>query len=181
MKKDENQVNKEIKRAAKLDEILESLTNHFKLLYPQKIERKIIFDALFILLTDKFNLETPGDLWRIEIEYDETLQLLSNFDFNELLNTIETEENIIPREFLMEFKVKVKSGGLIWIIHKYDPDPFPSNPHAHQLGNNIKLDLSNGKCYKGRKCIYTIKNKELLEIREFASRVFSGELPELVA
>ena len=179
MRKYDNHFNEEIKRAVKFDGILESLRCHYNLINLNKIDRHTIFDALFILQEDKYNLEHPGDLWAIEIEYDEALKLLENFDFNVILNSIETQENIIPKEFLLEFKVKVKSKGLVWIIHKYDSDPFPSNPHAHQLDNNIKLDLSNGKCYKGKRYFYTIKTKELLEIRDAASKVFDGELPKL--
>jgi hypothetical protein len=25
-------------------------------------------------------------------------------------------------------------GGEVWRVHKYDPDPFPSRPHAHCIG-----------------------------------------------
>jgi hypothetical protein len=66
---------------------------------------------------------------------------------------------------------------LIWLIHKYDKDPFPSSPHAHQVDNNIKLDLSNGKCYKVRKHVHTLNKKQLLDFREKAEKVFDGDLP----
>ena len=79
----------------------------------------------------------------------------------------------------MQFKVRIKNKGIIWIIHRYDSDPFPSSPHAHQIGNNIKLDLSNGKCYQYRKLIHVIKKKDLLQIREAAMKVYKDGLPEL--
>ena len=114
-----------------------------------------------------------------EIEYEKALKLLSDFDFDTVITQIETSENIIPENFLTEFKVRIKSKGLIWAIHRFDADPFPSNPHAHQIGNNIKLDLSNGNCYKVRQYIYTIKKKDLLLIRDAAAKVLKGDLPLL--
>jgi hypothetical protein len=115
----------------------------------------------------------------VEISYDEALHLLSDFDFNIFHKKFFSEQKILPPDLLIEYKVKIKSKGLIWIIHKYDKDPFPSNPHAHQLENNIKLDLSNGKFYKTREHICTLKKKDLLLIRAEAEKVFDGELPIL--
>ncbi len=77
----------------------------------------------------------------------------------------------------MQFKVQIKSKGLIWIMHKYDADPFPSNPHAHQMGSGIKMDLKNGKCYRKKVFVTTIKKKDLIKIRTQAVKNF--DLPEL--
>ena len=79
----------------------------------------------------------------------------------------------------MMIKVQIKSRGIIWVIHKYDADPFPSNSHAHQIDNNIKLDLSNGKCYRKREYLFSIGKKELKAIRMVANRTFKGKLPVL--
>lgn len=76
----------------------------------------------------------------------------------------------------MNYKVQIKRKG-IWLIHKYDTDPFPSNPHAHLIDSNIKLDLSNGNCYKKRELVYSIKKKDLLMIRDEAEKNF--KLPNL--
>ena len=66
---------------------------------------------------------------------------------------------------------------MIWIIHKYDAAPFPSNPHAHELGSGLKLDLSNGKCYRKKLQVHTIKKKDLIKIRNQAKNNFT--LPKL--
>ena len=179
MSKDEKQIEKELLLIEKMDEIIEMLISHFSTSHSGLIQRRQIFEALFLLLSDEYKLERPGDLWDIEIEYEKALKLLSDFDFDTVITQIETSENIIPENFLMEFKVRIKSKGLIWAIHRFDADPFPSNPHAHQIGNNIKLDLSNGNCYKVRQYIYTIKKKDLLLIRDAAAKVFKGDLPLL--
>ena len=180
MKKDENQINREFKQIENWFEIQESLAVHFNSLYSWTIDREHIFEGLYLLLADKYELEWPGDLWDVQIEYEEALKLLSEFDFNIILNKIETDVEIFPKNFLIQYKVRIKSKGLLWIIHKNDVDSFPSNPHAHQLDNNIKLDLSNGKCYKRKEHMYTIKKKDLLKIREAAANRIENDLPSLM-
>jgi hypothetical protein len=46
----------------------------------------------------------------------------------------------------IEIKEIVKYKG-IWEIHKNDKDIFPSNPHAHNKKNGLKLNLDNGELY----------------------------------
>lgn len=179
MRKSNEQVDKELASIEKLYSMQEQLAVHFSSKHDCIILREQIFKALFIRLTDKYNLEWQGDLWDVDINYDDALQLLNDFDFKVLQNNLVSSQKTLPEELLMEYKVLIKSKGLVWIIHKYDKDPFPSNPHAHQLDNNIKLDLSNGKCYKIKKCVYTISKKDLIDIREKAKKIFDGELPTL--
>jgi hypothetical protein len=45
--------------------------------------------------------------------------------------------------------------GDVWRVHKADPDPFPSRPHAHCIGGarilvGCKLHLGTAELYKGR-------------------------------
>src|SRR5690606_9759259 len=107
-----------------------------------QIDRECIFNALYLQLQNEFNFEHPVDLWNIEIDIKKAETVLTKFDFNTVLNKIETSENIIPREYLVNYKVRIKSKNKQWMIHKYDSDPFPSNPHAHLIDSNIKMDLS---------------------------------------
>ena len=180
MKLSEKEIKEKFRLIKNLDNVIDKLLDHFNSVHPNiRIEERHIFDSLFILLSDKYNLEWPGDLWDIDVDFEEAKKLLTAFDFNEIINKIEVQSEIIPRDLLIQFKVKIKSKGLIWIIHKNDKDPFPSNPHAHELDNNIKLDLSDGKCYKKKQLIYTLKKRDLLIIREEANKKFKGELPEL--
>lgn len=157
----------------KFDKILVDLAFYFK------VSRKNIFDALFLLLVDIEDLEYQGDLWDINISYEKTLTLLSQFDFNTFQNNVILEENIIPKEFAFSTKVRIKNKGETWIIHKNDLDPKPSNPHAHNLEENIKLDLSNGECFRKQKFLYKIKKKELLSIRKKAEVIYEGILPTI--
>lgn len=169
----------EIDSIEKLDNIFTILSTYYSEKHTAHINRRHIISALFILLEEKYDLRWPGDVWSINLELDEAKELLNDFDFEILLNEIETDADIIPVSIRLDRKVQFKAKGLIWIINKYDPDPFPSNPHAHQLDNNIKLDLSNGRCYKKKVHIHTINTKDLLIIRERASAVYKGELPRL--
>jgi len=101
-------------------------------------------------------------------------EYLRQFDFDELLWTI--EQDTIPtqqgsysnsgmRGDRLGFLVKTQ--GKRWYIHRYDKDPFPSDPHAHNDEDDIKLDLTNGDCYstKHKKIVRQIRLKDLLEIR----------------
>lgn len=176
--KAKNQIDIGLSKIEKLDNILETLVTHFSL-GNSAIQRGQIFEALFLLLSEEKKIERPSDFWDIDIEYEEAFNLLFDFDFATVFNKVQTSQEIIPEDLLIKFKVRIKSKGLIWAIHKNDADPFPSNPHAHQIDNNIKLDLSNGNCYRMRQHIATIKKKDLVAIRHAASKVFKGKLPNL--
>jgi hypothetical protein len=160
--------------------LLNNVADHFKQERNLDITPSNIEDALFLRLSDKYGFEWRGSLWDINISKEEAILSLTGFDFSLLNARLETDTDILPSALLLEHKVRIKSNGIIWIIHLYDKDPFPSNPHAHQLENNIKLDLSTGKCFKSRNYIHTISKKDLLEIRNKAEKVFKGKLPELL-
>ncbi|MDP3393063.1 hypothetical protein [Sediminibacterium sp.] len=159
--------------------LFESLSFRISAFKEDEIKVSDIEDALFILLSDEMGFKWRGSLWDIEISEEQAFNLLSEFDFLTLNRLIETDIDVIPEHLRIQRKARIKSGGLNWIIHLYDKDPFPSNPHAHLLDSNIKLDLSNGNCYCRRKFEYKISHKSLIEIREKAAKVFKGGLPEL--
>ncbi len=89
---------------------------------------------------------------------DKIVGLLKDFDFNKgqpiVLHTLTLSEDdgIIPDDvprMLTEKIVKVK--GEVWEIHRYDADPFPSDPHAHNYDANLKLHLKTGALYDKKK------------------------------
>ncbi len=173
----DKEANKALKKIESLDTILNDLSNYYSELGSMTISRGDIFDSLYLMLKDKFEWEHPLDFWDLDITYNEAKNVLSEFNFKAVLFKIETERDIIPSELLIQYKVHIKSKGLIWIIHKYDADPFPSNPHAHEMGSDIKMDLKNGKCYRKKQLVSIIKKKDLIIIREKAEKNFN--LPEL--
>jgi len=179
MQKNNEQVSKELGSLEKWYDVQEKLANHYTKLNGHVITRENIFNGLFIRLADKYHLEWQGDLWDLEITYEEALNYIKDFDFAVFNQKVTIDSSIIPSDLILKYKVRIKSKGLIWVIHLNDKDPFPSNPHAHQLDNNLKLDLSNGKCYKSKKFIYKINKKDLLIIRKEANKVFKGDMPVL--
>ena len=85
------------------------------------------------------------------------------------LSKVTFYHSILPDDVpgrLDEKVVKVK--GEIWSIHKYDKDPCPSNPHAHNIETGYKLHLGTGELYnyKCNPLNKKIKRKHLLAIRD---------------
>jgi len=159
--------------------LFDDLAGYYSKFYRRNITRKNIIEATFLLYADQKQLEWAGDIWDIELNEDELRNILNDFDFNILSKEVETDDIFSPSTTLILRKVLIKSKGLIWVIHKNDKDPFPSNPHAHCVDRNLKLDLSNGNCYRNRKYITRIHSKDLVLIREKALKVFEGNLPPL--
>lgn len=98
------------------------------------------------------------------------------------LTTIELDISPIPDGCRRRFdEVTIKRDGLVWRINKNDVDPFPSNPHAHNVESGLKLDLSNGNLYFMRRFTEkTIAQKHLLAIRTQAEQK-GVKLPSLAA
>lgn len=160
-------------------EIIEKLAKRLSRERNLDIRSEDVLGALFMLWENEKNLEWIPDVVDLELDADGTYTVLMDFNFAGFKNDIVTEYELIEDIRLYEIKVLIKSSGVVWKIHLNDPDPFPSDPHAHQLDNNIKLDLGNGECFRKRKYLKTIPRKELLKIREQVVVRFKGELPPL--
>jgi hypothetical protein len=158
---------------------IDDLSKELSIKLGKTIKRGDIFNALFLLLSDSRDLRWAGDLWNIEITESEIDELLENFDFSILDKTVLTDNQIFPFNVLIQRRAEIKENGMVWIIHKYDKDPFPSNPHAHCIDQNIKLDLSNGKYFRNKALLGKLSKKDLTSIREKANKYFNGLLPEL--
>lgn len=171
------EIESELSKMEKFDLILSRLQEDFSISISPQINKECIFNALYLQLQKYYKFEHPTELWNIDADFNNLKEILSNFDFKTVLFPVKTSKDIIPIEYLVGYKVSIKSNNLIWVIHKYDVDPFPSNPHAHLIESNIKMDLANGKCYKRKKFIKKISKKELLKLRDKAQMNF--ELPPL--
>ncbi|WP_146228810.1 hypothetical protein [Mesonia sp. K7] len=176
MKLTEKEVSERLIQNSRLDDFLDKSSRELSKSLKFLISREDVFVAIFLLYKEKEKLEVPSELWVTKLDFNEVRNGLENFDFKIIHNRILTN-TIIDKDFLVNYKVRIKKKGLIWLIHKYDPDPFPSKPHAHLIDDNIKLDLSNGKLYKKGKVIDTLNKKHLLEIRKEANKNFI--LPKL--
>jgi len=160
-------------------EFKERLSKELTLLLDRPVADRDVMNALYLLYADEDDMEWIGDVWDLDISYDQALAVLRNFDFGILTQQIEIEDEAILAHFVLNKKVRFKAAGSTWIIHKNDADPFPSNPHAHHAELNQKLDLSNGNCYKKKQFLFKIPEKPFLRIRKRAKEVYKGPLPEL--
>lgn len=94
-----------------------------------------------------------------------------------ILKEITFEYSILPNDLPRNItKKRLKVKGEIWEIHKNDADPFPSNPHAHNYEQDVKLHLGTGDLYRNHDIVSKIKRKNLEKIR---SKLESFDLPDL--
>jgi hypothetical protein len=133
-------------------------------------------------LVDVLDLKSPVDLLGRHLSCERIMALLAQYDFQrlfpEVLAEIRLESAVIPataRRHLSE--VTVRSNGELWRIHKNDADPWPSNPHAHNLETGLKLHLGTGELFLKRRSVgEKISKKDLKAIR---SELRSFALPPL--
>lgn len=83
---------------------------------------------------------------------------------------IPAEENIDNNGYEIRTKALVKVKGEVWKVHKNDPDPFPSSPHAHNYDTGEKLHLGTGDIYKGKSITRKLKEKQLKFLQEQLQR-----------
>jgi hypothetical protein len=69
-------------------------------------------------------------------------------------------------------RLRVKLSGDIWVCHRYDRDPFPSRPHAHNQQTGQKLHLGTGDIFDphSRQPRGKVRDKILLQIRDDISQ-----------
>lgn len=137
-----------------------------------------IQDALMEVL----GTESPGDLLTRHFTPNGIVSLLAKYDFRrlrpELIEDIRVEHSIVPQGTQQRLpEVTVRSKGEIWRVHKNDADPWPSNPHAHNLETGLKLHLGTGELFLKRRSIgKRIRKKDLKAIR---SKIRNCKLPPL--
>jgi len=73
---------------------------------------------------------------------------------------------IPPKTLRSMNEVSVRRDGCVWRVHKNDPDPFPSKPHAHNTESGLKMHLGTGRLYhRSTDTEKSIDKKLLLFIR----------------
>ncbi|MGZ8935686.1 MAG: hypothetical protein ACXW04_12385 [Methylobacter sp.] len=81
-------------------------------------------------------------------------------------------ESVIPLDVIRNINEEhVKFKGEKWVVHKNDPDPFPSDPHAHNYEAGLKLHLGNVELYRGSKCVGKIPVRKFIELRSLFKSV----------
>jgi hypothetical protein len=150
----------------------------------ETITRRDIENGLITVV----HLDEVFDLLRQDITSEEILALLAGVDFRHLCSVtlceISVDESFLPDGLpLHHLEAEVKLNGKNWTIHKYDADPFPSNPHAHNYALNLKLHLGNGMLYSGterKSSCGKMSKKDLVKLRGLVQqRNATIVLPEL--
>lgn len=157
----------------------EIIYNHLAEYFSEKYDVKLQWQDVVEAIEIHTNLlEHPVEIWNIEPNFENLKVILSNYNF--VSPKIELDIDVqLPRDVFHKVKARIKAKGNIYIIHKNDLDPFPSNPHAHIYGQCLKLDLSNGNLYRKKQLVEKIPKKEFLLIRSKITEVYKGELPDL--
>jgi hypothetical protein len=139
-------------------------------------------------LVDVLGLDQIYDLLYLDIDCNVIVNLLRDYDFAgsrpESLCEVTFDESILPPDSPVALReAKVKMRGEIWVANRYDRDPFPSNPHAHNYDRDLKIHLGTGDIYEGHKRVpcRRMKRRDLIELRSrFVQKNASIELPLLV-
>jgi hypothetical protein len=128
-------------------------------------------------LVETLALDDSTELLDLRLTKAKILSALEQYDFRKLfpvlLAEVTFEHSIlppgVPRKLVEQ---RVRHRGEVWQINQNDADPFPSNPHGHNLESGHKLDLSTGELYSKRRAVgRKIPRKDLLAIREKATGV----------
>lgn len=158
--------------------VLEKLENEISAFQSQKITQADLLTALNIKYSTAETYLTYADLYYVDPDFEALFDEYKHYDFSYNRTEIEAEISTFKGNDL--WKAQVKVGGDTWVLHKYDADPFPSKPHAHNLNSNVKLHLGNGGLFNKFKNIGSIGKKDLEIIRaKFTAKGF--EMPKASA
>jgi hypothetical protein len=127
----------------------------------------------------RLGLEDPIKLLDSDWTSGRLIALLEGVDFTSWLDyeDIVLEASILPVRVRRRLDEEtIKYAGEVWRIHRYDPDPFPSLPHAHNVYEGTKLDLRDGTLYRKHQPVGQLGYKALVEFRR---RVKRTPLPSL--
>jgi hypothetical protein len=168
--------------SASIRSLVEAATEaaeNFKTKTGLPLEYAHIQDALI----DALELESPEQLLGKELNAGAITAILEDYDFHRLfprlLAVIRLRASIIPERTSRKLiEVTVRANGEIWRIHQNDADPWPSNPHAHNLESGLKLHLGTGELFERRRNTgQKVSRKDLEAIRAHLARY---ALPPLV-
>ena len=97
-------------------------------------------------LQDVLDLNDSADLLDRKLNAEQIHRLLAAYDFRrffpKLLGQFEVKRSIIPPDCIQRLDEQtVVYRGQLWRVHKNDADPFPSDPHAHNVESGLALHL----------------------------------------
>lgn len=141
-----------------------------------RVGRKLEYTHIEQALVETLRLDSSVELLRKNLTAEAVTSLLKGYDFNrlfpQLIEIISLSHSIIPDETPRKLtEVTIRSKGEVWRIYQNDADPWPSNPHAHNLESGLKLHLGTGELFRGSRFTgHKISAKSLDEIRARLSK-----------
>jgi hypothetical protein len=137
--------------------------------------------AVLVEYFEKYDI--PTDVLNEELDGERIFEIISEYYDRNGLPVTAVE--VLVQDYAEEIregkieKANIKVDGTVWVIHKSDKDPFPSNPHAHDYSNNAKLHLGTGVIYRGKDPYKKMSKRELTMLRsEIISRFPEMSLPD---
>lgn len=142
-----------------------------------QLSTRDVMEAMLVTLPELRHVEHSLHVWDTVLDENEIKLLVAVAA--SLMPKIEIcHESLLDFKGMFLTKADVKMHGEIWRLYRYDADPFPSNPHAHNFRQNVKLHLGNGAYYRARRIMGTMRKKDLVSLRD-AFAEFTIELPPL--
>lgn len=149
---------------------LSALIDQFNLHAQRTITKRDVLEVMLLTAPELRMIEYPGDIWDVEFTLEELEGYVDRAGTFVPIAEVELDEPLIFKG-MFEWKVDVKMKGQRWRVYQNDADPFPSDPHAHNLDQLVKLHFGTGGLYRGRKFEDVLTRKNFLDLRErFAAK-----------
>jgi hypothetical protein len=149
---------------------LSALINQFNQNAQRTITTRDVLEVMLLTAPVLQTIEHPVDIWDFEFTLEELQGYVARVGSFVPIAEVELDEPLIFKG-MFELKADVKMKGHRWRVYQNDADPFPSDPHAHNLDQHVKLHLGTGGLYRGRKLKDVLSRKHFLDLRERFSAI----------
>ena len=149
---------------------LSALIEQFNQNEQRTIKTRDVLEVMLLTAPELRMIEYPGDMWDVEFSLEELQGYVARVGSIVPIGEVELEEPLVFKG-MFEWKADVKMKGQRWRVYQNDADPFPSDPHAHNLDQIVKLHLGTGGLYRGRKLKDVLPRKHFLDLRERFSAI----------
>lgn len=144
---------------------LSALIDQFNQHAQRTITTRDVHEVMLLTAPELQMIEYPGDMWDVEFTIEELEGYVARAGTFVPIAELELDEPLVF-EGMFEWKADVKIKGQRWRVYQNDADPFPSDPHAHNYDQNVKLHLGTGQLYRGRKLKDVLSRKIFLDLRD---------------
>lgn len=149
---------------------LSALIYQFNRNEQRTITKRDVLEVLLLTAPELQTIEYPGDMWGVEFTLEELEGYIARAGTFVPIAEVELDEPLLFKG-MFESKADVKMKGQRWRVYQNDADPFPSDPHAHNLDQHVKLHLGTGGLYRGRTLKDVLSRKIFLNLRDRFSAI----------